>query len=136
MKYKKIPQSQLDEIQALFDSKNEEIQNLKNDLVLFELYKTKIFQVQQIEEDRTKLTYELTLTENVNECINRDRDKQKLEIANLKSDVFLLKTELYETKLTLEIQKGINTLAIQKLNKCKTEELKIADVSGILDIKG
>lgn len=141
MKYVKISQEQLNEIEALINSKNETIDKLTaSNEELASRYETLLYDFEnsdaehwrheyvKVKADNEKLNAELDEIE-----VKQEKDSKELHFTKKK----LRKVERYHREVAheLELQKAMNKKAIKMLNEatkygCVMDE---ADLSNILD---
>jgi len=131
MKYVKLTQSQLNEIQELLESKNNTIKSLKdkiNGLEKENIHKLKE-DIYFLKEDNRLMSLEC---ENTKSALN-DAERNYKSIYN---DYKTLEDENHKVKCELSIQKSVTKAAIKMLNELGYENIPTADLSNILDIKG
>lgn len=130
MKYVKITQWQLNEIQELLDNKNNTIKSLKdkiNDLEKENIHKLKE-EIYFLKEDNRLMSLEC---ENTELALYELQKKYK----SLSDDYKTLDLENYKVKCDLSIQKSVTKAAIKMLNELGYENIPTADLSSILNIK-
>jgi len=130
MKYVKITQCQLNEIQELLDNKNNTIKSLKdkiNDLEKEGVCKLKE-EIQFLKEDNRLMSLEC---ENTELALYELQKKYK----SLTDTYRTLESENHKVKCDLSIQKSVTAAAIKMLNELGYENIPTADLSNILDIK-
>ena len=131
MKYVKLTQSQLNEIQELLESKNNTIKSLKdkiNGLEKENIHKLKE-DIYFLKEDNRLMSLEC---ENTKLALNEVERNYK----SIYNDYKTLEDENHKVKCELSIQKSVTKAAIKMLNELGYENIPTADLSNILDIKG
>jgi chromosome segregation ATPase len=137
MKYVKLTQAQLDEIQALLNNKNETIEILTSKIDELESDKNIREERNFYKEDNAKLCNELDRVED-------DLRIALEQVSNLEKELLITKETCFEeisaiqknidsALCELSIQKSVNKTAIKMLNECNPH-IPNADLSNILDI--
>jgi chromosome segregation ATPase len=150
MKYVKLTQAQLDEIQELIDTKNKTIESLQTEVNLLqtkeETFDTLFNSATNIraerdfyKDDNKKMCNELDLVEaKLDDALQTISDLSNENVKNEKNYLEAindLQQKNNALNLDLSIQRSVNKAAIELLNETKCEKIPKADLTNILDIK-